>query len=221
MKLIDLTGMRFGRLVVINFSKRDGKSSYWNCICDCGNEHIVRSDVLRKGISKSCGCLQIELLRKRITTHGLKKKNKRLYEIWQGMKRRCAYKKTINYDRYGGRGITVCNEWKNDFHAFYSWALSHGYKENLTIDRIDNNGNYCPENCHWTTMFYQNRNKSNNHILTFNGVTKVLSDWALETGVSRRTLTRRLAGKLELEFKAGQIASAYQPEELALAALEA
>jgi hypothetical protein len=190
-KFIDLTGLRFGRLKVVSFSKCNGKASYWNCVCDCGNEAIVRSDVLRRGISRSCGCLQKEVISERNKTHGLKRRNKRLYNIWLEIKRRCLNPKATGYERYGGRGITICEEW-NNYTSFYNWAMANGYTDDLTIDRKNNDGNYYPENCHWTTMFEQNRNKSNNRCLSLDGKTKIVSDWALEIGISRRTILRRL-----------------------------
>ena len=145
-KLNDLTGQRFGRLTVLERTELK-----WLCKCDCGNKKIVAGGHLVSGDTKSCGCLRIK--------HGMR--NTRLYSIWHGMKERCYNTKHKFYKHYGGRGIKVCEEWKNDFQTFADWALSHGYADNLTIDRIDVNGNYEPSNCQWATNAEQQRNKRN------------------------------------------------------------
>ena len=161
---IDLTGQRFGRLVVVSRAESKGNMTRWNCVCDCGNETVVYSNNLRRGYTQSCGCYRHEFELERLSkkkTHGESHgKNKtRLYGIWSGMITRCFNEKSKRYEDYGGRGITVCDEWLNSFEAFRDWALSHGYSDELTIDRIDVNGNYCPENCKWATMAEQNKNK--------------------------------------------------------------
>lgn len=122
--------------------------------------------------------------------HGMS--HSRLHNIWSNMKTRCFTKSYYLYELYGGRGITVCEEWKNDFLSFYTWSMSHGYSENLTLDRIDNNGNYSPENCRWTTMKEQASNRRSNHLLTLNGETKTISEWSKVVGIERRTIQRRL-----------------------------
>lgn len=154
-KLKDLRGYKFGKLTVVSLSHMVGKHSYWNCICECGNKHTVRSDCLKNGVVKSCGCLNTI---DREKPDSIKKH--KLYRVYWGMKQRCYNPNQKHYNRYGGRGITVCEEWKNDFQAFYDWSMSHGYKEGLTIDRIDNDGNYEPSNCRWVTQAEQNLNKT-------------------------------------------------------------
>ena len=163
--LKDLTGQRFGRLVVI---ERAGSDRYnhamWKCCCDCGCVLVVCSGNLLRGLTKSCGCLKLESIQKRNTVHG-KRKN-RLYLVWINMKKRCSNPIVHNFHRYGGRGITVCDEWINDFQSFYDWAMANGYDENApygqcTIDRIDNDKGYGPDNCRWVDIATQNRNKSN------------------------------------------------------------
>ena len=166
MKLKDLTGSKFGRLTVI---ERQGSNKHgrplWLCECECKKRIIKSSQALISSHTQSCGCLRMEVLNKSHTKHGLK--GTRLYEIWKSMKKRCCNPKQTNYKNYGGRGITVCDEWKKDFQAFYDWAMAHGYDANAsrgecTIDRIDANGNYCPGNCRWITIAEQQRNKRNN-----------------------------------------------------------
>lgn len=152
-KKIDLTNKRFGRLLVLEYVG-DCK---WRCLCDCGNEKFVCGSDLRLGKTQSCGCLQRERTSKANTRH--KMRGTRLHNIWLGMKQRCYYKKHVRFERYGGRGIIVCDEWKNDFLKFYEWAMSNGYSDNLTLDRIDNDGNYEPSNCRWVTPKEQFENQ--------------------------------------------------------------
>lgn len=191
----NLVGKRYGRLVVVE--KTDGKSksrSYWKCKCDCGNDVTVRADGLKSGHAQSCGCLAKERAAERIakinTTHGGRKT--RLYNIWAHVKERCLNPNSISYQNYGGRGICVCEEWRESFGAFYKWAMENGYRDDLTIDRIDNDGNYCPENCRWATKEEQVLNRRNNVYLEFNGERKTVSEWAAEMNVSPKYLYDRI-----------------------------
>lgn len=145
----DLTGQRFGKLVVLGLEGHHDKRRHWKCVCDCGNEVVFSTNRLRKQIS--CGCAKGRV--------GAKVKGQRLYRIMTGMKDRCYNPNATGYKNYGGRGITICDEWRNDFFAFRDWAYANGYAEGLTIDRIDNDKGYCPENCRWATKAEQNRNK--------------------------------------------------------------
>lgn len=192
-KVNDLTGQRFGRFVVLTrVENGKNRKAQWLCRCDCGTEKIVHGYNLRTGRSKSCGCYQKDLIAqvgKSHATHGLS--HTRLYAIWNGMVRRCHNPKAQRYDDYGGRGITVCDEWKNDFMAFREWALSNGYRDDLSIDRKDNDKGYSPENCRWATDLDQANNMSSNKLLTYNGKTQNMKQWSEELGISYMALICR------------------------------
>ena len=163
-KKINLVGQRFGRLTVVSPAPNKGNRTTWNCVCDCGRHVVARTACLRNGESKSCGCLKKDNAKEYHTTHG--GTYTRLYTIWKGLRMRCFSSTNSDFLNYGGRGITVCDEWENDFTAFRDWALSHGYREDLSIDRIDVNGNYEPSNCRWATAKEQNNNKRNSRKAT-------------------------------------------------------
>jgi hypothetical protein len=194
-KYIDITDVRFGRTVARERIGKDNQGcTLWQCECDCGNKHITRLSSLRNGTTKSCSCLQKEVTSRRATTHGLSGNYKhcpRLYRIWKNMKTRCFNPKPYKYKNHGGRGITVCKEWM-EYLPFHKWAMSHGYKGNLTIERIDNNGNYKPSNCCWATYKEQALNSRRNHLITYNGETKTLQEWAEILSMKYTTLSSRL-----------------------------
>lgn len=195
-KLLDLTGQKFGRLTVIE-RKENSKNgtARWLCKCECGNYVVVLSSMLKSGRTKSCGCYMRETISNIRKKHGMA--DTRLYKVWRTMKERCFCKTYRDYKHYGGRGITVCDSWKNDFKSFYDWAIANGYDENAkrgqyTIDRIDVNGNYEPSNCRLVSMKEQANNIRTNHRITYKGKTQTLSQWADEVGISSHTLSNRL-----------------------------
>ena len=159
--IFNLIGQRFGRLTVTKRAGSDKscRNAIWECKCDCGSVSLVTTGHLTSGHTRSCGCLKKEIVNdgqfKQL--HG--KSHSRQYSIWAGMKARCSYPKDCKYHLYGGRGITVCDEWRNSFKAFYDWAMANGYRDDLTHDRIDSNGNYEPSNCRWATYSEQNKNR--------------------------------------------------------------
>lgn len=184
----DITGKKYGRLTVVKRANNIGKLTAWECICDCGNTTIVSGGHLKDGHTRSCGCLSKENIRKR--THGMT--GERLYRIWQGMKNRCRNENTEHYDRYGGRGISVCEKWNNSFESFMEWAKSNGYEDGLSIDRIDNNKGYSPDNCRWATRVEQANNCDSNRILRHNGEEHTLAEWAKIRGINYHTLYSRV-----------------------------
>lgn len=192
-KKIDLTGQRFGRLVVIEetkpFYSSGRKRMMWLCKCDCGNVLAVRGENLRCKNTMSCGCYKKERTRESNTKHGLT--NSRIYYIWNSMLERCNHPSCRSYKYYGDRGIKVCKQWRK-FEPFYEWAMSNGYREDLTIDRIDVNGNYEPSNCRWVDLYTQGRNKRNNRLVTIDGITHCLSQWMEIKGINKKTVYSRL-----------------------------
>ena len=184
---MDVVGKRFGRLTVIKSLEKNKLL----CKCDCGNETEVLHSSLKTGNTQSCGCLRLERLKEKCTTHGMRKT--RLYNIWRSMCKRCTRKEESNYYLYGGRGISVCDEWKH-FEPFMEWALANGYNDSLTIDRIDSNGNYCPENCRWADKYKQANNKRNNCKITLNNETHTVAEWSRITNLPYNTIYRHRHG---------------------------
>lgn len=188
-KFQDLTGKRFGRLVATKYLG----NSRWECQCDCGKKTNVAAKDIKNSHTRSCGCLFLDTIRK----HNLA--NSRLYTIREGMITRCYKKSSPSYENYGGRGITICDEWRKDFMSFYNWAMDNGYEDNLTIERIDVNGNYEPSNCKWITNSEQSRNKRSTVYFTYNGETKIVSDWIKELGIPKTTFRRRIQQNRPIE----------------------
>lgn len=180
---LNITGQRFGRLTALyRLNNYHDTHSYWLCVCDCGNLKEVYLGSLRSGATTSCGCL--------VKKHG--KSYDKLYRSWLCAKNRCSNTNDEHYTDYGARGIKVCDEWENDFVAFYKWAINNGYKEGLTIDRIDVNGNYEPSNCRWATRKQQARNRRNNKYFTYCGETHCLSEWCEILGINYNTVCTRI-----------------------------
>ena len=196
---IDLSGRKIGRLHV---DKRIGRGShhetFYKCTCECGNIVYVNAASLRSGSTKSCGCLARELNKTRIHINTNKKHGyagTKLYKVWKNMRNRCHNPKYAYYHQYGGRGIKICDEWDNPDTGstnFIHWALESGYEEGLTLDRIDNDGNYCPENCRWVSMKHQDNNRSSNHYVQIERWVFSLSIWADITGNDIKNIRNRI-----------------------------
>lgn len=198
MKKLNLIGERFERLVVIERVGSNGKQSLWRCLCDCGNEKIVTTSHLKQGCVKSCGCLTKEIasLRGHLSKIGERSRKHgdfgtKLYGVWAAMISRCENHNQRYYKDYGGRGIKVCDEWRYDYSKFKGWALSNGYEEGLTIDRINNDGNYEPSNCRWATKTEQMRNRRNTIKIEHNGKFYTLREIADLYGLKPRTVIGR------------------------------
>ena len=188
-KCSELRGKRFGYLSVIDYSHTHNGHAYWLCVCDCGGYALVRGSHLKSGNTTTCGCRLGRI------THG--ESGSRLYAIWNNMKKRCQNPKDREYPRYGGRGIKVCDEWLNDFQAFHDWAMANGYDEmaprgQCTIDRINNDGNYCPENCRWATAKEQANNTRRTRFIEFDGERHSVTEWARRLGINQSTLSMRI-----------------------------
>ena len=187
-KKLNLVGMKFGQLTVLSEAgSNKHKKVCWLCKCECGNLTTVPGSHLKNNHTTSCGCLSpIKYI------HGGYANKERLCLIWSAMKRRCYKSSFTGYENYGGRGITVCGEWLNDYKSFKNWALKNGYKEGLEIDRIDVNGNYEPVNCRWVFKKIQNNNKRSSHFITFRSETKTAAEWATITGINYQTIMSRI-----------------------------
>lgn len=194
-KFEDLTGQTFTKLTVVESIKIDGKTR-WKCKCACGNVKIASKSDLKRGRVKSCGCLRKDKSNKnRISTHNdlaSGQTERRLRSIFNGMIQRCENKRRKAYKDYGGRGIKVCSEWRNDFASFCEWSVANGYADNLSIDRIDGNGDYSPQNCRWATSLQQNNNRKDNRTIRFNGETHTVSEWSRIVNIGKETIKYRL-----------------------------
>lgn len=205
MRANNLSGKRFGKLIAIDVAGKDKRGNLlWNCVCDCGNTKIIRGSKLKSGEIKSCWCSQHIFTDERCKNisrakikHGLS--GSRLYYIYDNMIRRCYNESCEKYANYGGRGITVCDQWRNDRQAFFDWAMASGYADDLTIDRIDVNGNYCPENCTWSTQKEQANNRTSNKAIEYNGELHTVAEWAEILGINSTTIYKRLSDGWSIE----------------------
>lgn len=165
----------------------------WECLCDCGNIATVAGYDLRSGNTKSCGCYARDMSTQSNLKHG--SYGSALYKTYYNMKNRCYNPRYYLFQHYGGKGVTVCDEWLGDdgFSAFAAWANANGYKRGLSIDRIDNSKGYCPDNCRWSNMVTQQNNRTNNRLITVNGETHTMAEWARISGMHYCTIQKRLA----------------------------
>ena len=205
MRLIDMTGLKCGRLSVIGRDKTSKNGNvYWLCRCDCGNIRSVCGTLLRNGETVSCGCYGKDRVREVNRTHGGSRT--RLYNVYKDMLARCYYPKDHAYSSYGGRGITVCDEWrgKDGFNNFREWAMANGYNPNAphgecTLDRIDNDKGYSPDNCRWVDMKIQANNRRSNHLFTIAGKIKTVEEWANIYGVDSKRLLYQIRHGADVE----------------------
>lgn len=202
-KRLNLKNQTFNKLTVIDFAYIKNNHSCWLCKCECGNEKIIRGHNIHKGEIKSCGCIKSELMRKKMTKHNMA--TTRFYGIWHQMKSRCNNKNVKEYKYYGGRGITVCKQWKifinfrDDMYKNYKEHLKQYGKVNTTIERINNNGNYEPNNCKWATRKEQTNNRRTNHLLIYKGQTLTVSQWARKLNIQITTLFSRIQNNRNID----------------------
>lgn len=201
-RIENLIGKKFGRLLVQKFDCIKNNNYYWICKCDCGNEKSIASGHLKSGRTKSCGCYNREIVSAKCGTHHLTKT--RIYKIWRGMIDRCYYPSHKYYKDYGGRGIKICDEWKNDFYKFYVWANQNGYNPNAkrgecTIDRINNDGNYEPNNCRWVNLKEQQNNTRIVKKFYFCGEFLTLYQISKITGIKKSIIYKRLYRGWDME----------------------
>lgn len=186
----DLSGKRFGKLVVVSFAGNSNNGhSKWNCICDCGKECVSFSTNLIRGMANSCGCIKSSVLGIATTTHG--KSKTRMFKIWVGIKKRCYNENSKSYKWYGGKGVRVCKSWLEGFQNFYNDMID-GYSDTLTLERENPNGDYEKSNCKWATYTEQARNKTNSVYYEVNGERKTLAEWSEITGVNSSTISNRI-----------------------------
>ena len=182
-------GLKVGKLTVTKCLGSHNKQIEWECTCECGNKVIHTTKQLNWGSIHSCGCGLLDMYKK---IKKIDEKDRPLYIRWLMIKDRCNNPNSKVYKDYGGRGIKICPEWNNDFSAFKNWAYENGYDESLSIDRIDNNKGYSPENCRWVDSKTQGNNRRTNHCVTIDGVTKTIMQWSEEYGIKYDTIQRRI-----------------------------
>lgn len=196
--MLDLVGQRFGRLLVVEYFGSKNNQRLWRCVCDCGNEKIVQTSYLTSGDTRSCGCLHKEIVSTRMTKHGYSKgyKRERLFGVWCSLKTRVLNPNATNYQYYGGRGIKICDEWM-DYAKFRAWAMDNGYDPDApygqcTLDRIDTDGDYCPENCRWVSMDVQANNMRSNHRIEYHGEVHNMKEWSKILNINYSTFRKNV-----------------------------
>ena len=190
-KEIDITNKKFGRWTAIKFSHKDKNGQhFWLCKCECGTVKTVNKISLLQGKTLSCGCYSKEINIIRSTKHNLS--HTRIYRIYMAIKARCYNEKVLCFKHYGGRGITICDEWKNDFVKFYDWSMNNGHNDTLTIDRINVNGNYEPNNCRWISLQEQFKNRRSNRKYFYKNEEHTISEWSKIKNINYFTLRSRL-----------------------------
>lgn len=198
----DLSGKIFGRLTVLdrapNTTSSGGHSIVrYHCICACGNKVVVKYMNLVGGLTKSCGCLQRELTSERSTTHGKSKTD--IYKVWVSMKKRCYNKQNKDYKYYGEKGVGVCDDWRDDFEKFYDWSSNNGYKKGLTIDRIEVNGDYSPNNCRWVDWIVQQNNTTRNIYYFIDNEYKTIAEISRKYNINDETLRSRVKNGMSMK----------------------
>lgn len=210
MKLKNLIGKRYGRLLVIEKADSLNGHTRWLCKCDCGKECVVHKSSLLSGNTRSCGCYKTE--NAKMLYSGARQKDKHLYAVWNGIKQRCTNPNNNSYHNYGGRGIRMDDTWANNYESFYYWAIQSGYKRGLEIDRIDNNGNYCESNCRFVEKEMQANNKRNVKLYTIDGITKSLPQWCKHYG-QEYYMVRQRVYKLRWPIKEALTTPKYQKNQ--------
>jgi hypothetical protein len=188
---LDLSGQTFGKLTVINKNRNSKGRVIWDCQCSCGGNTQVLTHRLTTGHTKSCGC------GRKYSEHG--QARTRIYRTYAKMKARCYRETEPSYKNYGARGIKICDEWLNNFKAFYDWAIANGYSDDLSIERLDVNGDYCPENCTWIPLSEQTENRRCNIMITREGKTQSLNRWSRELGIPWATIRGRMKRGMSFE----------------------
>lgn len=189
-KIIDLVGIQFGMLKVVEFMGRKNSHSWFRCECKCGGQTVTTSNNLRRFHTTSCGCYNEKMFRQCAIKHGLSRH--KLFRTWIDMRNRCYFINHNRFEHYGGKGIKVCDIWRDDFIEFYRWAIANGWKKGLSLDRKENNKGYQPDNCRWITVKEQNRNRTSNVHLTIDGVTKIIVEWSEISGNNYEKIRSRV-----------------------------
>ena len=178
---VDISGSRFEKLIVLEDGFKKGHEIYCYVECDCGNKFYVRKSCIKNKNTRSCGCIHREQLINRNTSHMMS--NSRIYIVYRGIMGRCYNKSNTGYVNYGKIGVIMCDEWIKSFDVFYEWAINNGYSDGMSIERVNVNGNYCPENCTWIPKNEQALNKRNSVFITIDGIKKNMCVWMKEFGI--------------------------------------